>query len=493
MRSNMTRGNVGLVKRGGLAWGVRVAACALLMGGGAFAQTSPALPAAPENPQTPAIQPAPIKPKASPGLIETPFSDLSFDEARRESIRRDRLLVVVDPSSRFYNEEAWMHPSVRAFVMWKAIVIKGRERPSPFRRQYNIAGTNFYIGGEQREDIFVKIDGNTARFMEKTQVRVGPLGLLLGMDYVIDLARSRDPLWGLRHDDKNPMPAMPDREAPMFDASDGVAIAVSDLTRADGIEGVLRRLEEARAAVVAGDRDLAIGLYTWLMERSAQVEPSFDPVRLFVVAPEFAVLTPKYPAAMSRATALFERARVRMPWAGPAEWFELGATAECARRNADVLMEMQGAMGDMYEESAMSRTAMAEIKLITSRIGNSMELVPTADATVKEAEKGLKTSMPAKVRVEDWEQLQATRKWLIRAEGCRAYGALLAAGKQEDAARIAAVVRSVHGAEGTRALVITALAHGQARAEHRRWLDEAGVSSKDGLRAALEARVKSTD
>ncbi len=516
MRSDKAVGLSGLLVRRPGAWrAVGVVACLAIGAGGAEGAQTPSLvsPASPTTPPTPATLPSPggggsggwsgsgaggaaapvpVKPVASPGLIESPFSSLSFAEAKIESVRRDRLLVVVNPTSRFYNEEAWMHPSVRAFVMWKAIVVKGTVQPSA-QGEYNMASVDFYIGGQIVTNNFVKINARnplTSGFFNTTQVRVGPLGLLLGMDLAVEAARTRDPLWGLRHDDKNPMPPLPDREAPMFDGSDGVAIAVSDLTRADGVRGVLKRLDEAREAVAAGDRDRAIGLYTWLMERSAQVEPSFDPARLFVVAPEFAALTVRYPGAMSRANALFERAQVRMPWAGPAEWFEMGATAECARRNAEVAMEMQAALGDQYEESALSLAAMTELKLITSRVGSTKDLLPTSEATVKDAEKGLKTSRPSKVRAEDWDQLQATRKWLIRAEGCRAYGALLAAGKEEDAARIAASVRAVHAGEGTRALIIMALAHGQAREGHRAWLDESKSSLNDALRAAVDERLK---
>ncbi|MBX9737202.1 MAG: hypothetical protein K2X32_09775 [Phycisphaerales bacterium] len=432
----------------------------------------------------------PIKPVVSPGLIDSVFTDMSLHDAKQESIRRERLLVVVDPLSRFYNEATWKHPSVRAFVMWKAIVIKVPGSQSPARNpKPNIGPAELFIGGERVENNFVKIDKFNKDFMQKTQVRVWPIGLLLGMDLAIEMARTRDPLWGLRHDDKNPMPPMPDREPPLFDASDGVGVPVDDLTRSDGLRGVLKRLEEAREAASSGDRDRAIGLYTWLMERSAEIEPSFNAARLFVVAPEFAELASKHKAARSRAAVLFERASVRMPWAGPAEWFELTATAEAAARTSEVVIALEEAINEPYEAAMLSGAAMTELKLIASRLGQTKEVVGSAEAILTQASSSLRMKKPGKVRQEDWDQLQATRKWLILVDGSRAYGALLAQGKDDAAGKIATIVREVHGLAGTRSLITTALAVNQTRAQHLAWLDESGAAKGDALRAILEERA----
>jgi hypothetical protein len=433
----------------------------------------------------PAGSPAP-KPVVSPGLIDSVFTTLSAEDAMRESIRRERLLVVVNTSSRFYNEAAWNHPSVRAFVMWKAIVVKA---PGGGNQSGNIAAAKFYIGGQRINDNFVKIDSNNSGFMATTQVRVGPIGLLLGMDLAIEMARTRDPLWGLRHDDKNPMPPMPDREPPLFDASDGVGVPVDDLTRSDGLRGVLKRLEDAREAASSGDRDRAIGLYTWLMERSAEIEPSFNAARLFVVAPEFAELASTHKAARSRAAVLFERASVRMPWAGPAEWFELTATAEAAARTSEVVIALEEAINEPYEAAMLSGAAMTELKLIASRLGQTKDVLGSAEAILTQASSSLRMKKPGKVRQEDWDQLQATRKWLILVDGSRAYGALLAQGKDDAAGKIATIVREVHGLAGTRSLITTALAVNQARPQHLAWLDESGAAKGDALRAILEERA----
>lgn len=446
---------------------------------------------------------------AQPGNVDDAFTDLTFQEAIKESMRTDRLLIVVNTDSRIYNPDTWANKTLQAYIKWHAIAIRVKGKPlsdcevgtlEPYamrafgttRNPYdNIASAEFFVNGCRANAALMYFDKNTARIKRDTVVRGNAVGMLIAADSAIESAKTRDPLWGLRHDDRNPMPLPPEETAWLFLGDDGLADPVSDVQREGATIGaVLERLEAARKATAAGDHRAAVGLYTWLWERGEQIDPAFGPARLWLVAREMGELTKVSQSMRTRAAQLHARVEARLPWAMDREWYELAMSGLAKGSMGTTMIAFEGVLNDPQEAAMSSVSPQARIFLMASRSDEIEKLAPGTEAFLKKQTAELKKTRPKGATKEDWDDLQKARRWIIRMEGCRGYAYWLTKGNEVEAGRIATIVQSVHGPEVSAYLVATALAAGEVRPVHAEWLRKLPPEKGRVLLQVVEERLK---
>lgn len=450
-----------------------------------------------------------------------PWSTATLEEALKTSKKNHRFLMVFiyddKPVSRRMLTRTWTNPTLAAWVMWHAELIKFDSRGAMGQRLMAAHG----VGPDRLPATIVYLRGKSFRTFEhgglalepeeRRRLVIEPIpaiapdapaprsvpGLLLRLDMALESARLSDVPWGVLHDQKNREPDPPPPSDPRFGIDDGLGAVVADLLpEADGTPpDVLGRLEAAREAVRDGDLHRATGLYTWLWERGEAVDPGMAGVRLTIIAEEMVALAKKRPASADRFESIRSEASSRLLWAGHDghdEWFILNAIAG---RDLDSLLYLARFSVEEEEASMIPGDTLAAWRWMERRAtaGAAGEAV-SRDQPARWCEDRLKRlapvaaaqSRPVRIPPEAWATLQAFRTRLLATECARVYAVALSAGEEALAERAASMALDAAGpsaARTQRILVATALAAGQARAAHAQWLGD--TPPHDPLRLRL--------
>src|SRR5579862_8001862 len=141
------------------------------------------------------------------------------------------------------------------------------------------------MGGVALPDLLSLPGGQPTNNFIRARLIPTPLKLLFQADFGMRCKSARDPAWGMLHERDCPEPPPPPEPEPLSNTRDDLAPIVYDPHPEETI-GPLDRLDEARRLVKSGDFYQATGVYTWLWERAAAIDPAFRPARLSILAQE---------------------------------------------------------------------------------------------------------------------------------------------------------------------------------------------------------------
>jgi len=458
----------------------------------------------------------------APSATQTVFSDLALDKALADSIRTGRLLVVIvspDPSKQRANLAAWNNAGLAAWAARYATVVHVTDQPTI--RQMTAGALK--PGGPEQPLIFKS--GKQERLFgsdrKNNQSRLRPapaasktaakpkadepnssVRLLLRLEWTRRALLREDPVW------RKLQEALPGSTRPaseLFFGKDEAGVAAVPDLGADG--DLLARLGEAREAARTAQANIdpqalrrAIGLYTWLWERGESVDPAFAPVRLYSLTAEMRTLAERSPAALARFKAIHAAA---LPSVAAMTRSELAAWLMLSRVIDEHLVPfdlLDSSLDDIDSAVLWPRADKLAWELLLPRLAwmNPLELPSTSsdaagfvDRFVKRATGPTKTP---KLSDDDQRSLTQTLRTQALHEACRIYAALLVAGRDDDAGKVAASAAALmrSGAPGDERLwlVTSALAAGQARPEHAAWLKDRAEPAAQRLLKHVETTLR---
>lgn len=291
--------------------------------------------------------------------------------------------------------------------------------------------------------------------------------LLFRIDFARDRLAARDPAWGYASDRANPMPDAPPPEDPLHQVEDQTALAIADPGPDDrGWRGpskadtppaapgqapydLMERLTEARAAAADGRLRLATGLYTWLWERSEELDPASRAFRRCILPLELRTLAAREPNARKRFGDVRDQLSRRLVYIGFDDlmtWFTLNEVCGDDAENVSYL--------DLYQNSVDEATMMprghfhayrligARDKFIDpwrvdrpSRPGSRSAMPGDADgaalAHVRAVARRLGEPRKPSIPDDEFAALQTFRRGYLIDETARLHVALLIAGRDD--------------------------------------------------------------
>lgn len=425
------------------------------------------------------------------------FSKGTLRQALDESKAHHRMLIVYvrgdpkqSPDTKRMDEVTWTNPVVAAWIKWHGVAYRmdyrdnpglmGKLRVSPA----SLPTTIFFIEGVE----FARLPRGATNLpiisMEDPLHGAitgyqGPAYFTFFMDFTLQRAKATDPIFGAFHEESNPPPPPPPPGDPFHTIDDGLAPTVVDPIGPDGID-VLEMLAEARSAVEKGDLYRATGLYTWLWERAAAVDPAFRAVRRGVIADEMRRLARDRDGARERFTAMRDEFGKRLLWADFDDIFEWFVMNEIIGEDVESLRKLDFEMNDPQMATMMPQADLLAYRIMTSRehFADPAEIGDDPVARVRRLAE-LARARPRNVYPDDWPGFKAFVQVHLLDEACRLHAACLARGRVEEAMAVADVLLAARDdALSRRALVATALASGQAHPRHAEWLRRAAELGK---------------
>lgn len=454
------------------------------------------------------------------------FNRGSLEDLLQESKEQHKILVVFYVGARMsvsadrdvekMRERTFRSPTVGLWLKWHGVLteVNEAERPKQFAKiqgalrstgggRGGLMGENVDYGSPPRILIFK--DGKLARVLPdpsqdgekyRTSWRknsenrfVSPAYLLLRLDMLMDGLGTTDPVWLAAHNHDNPPPERPPTRL-LCRTDDANAPAIEDPPAPEGEPvDVLAVLEEARDARRARHLHDATGLFTWVWERGAALDPAFEAARVTLVAEEIGDLCRARKATMQRFREVFDEMSsigLWLEWPERFAWMSLGARIG----RSDDFIEVFDLLTEDIDEAPITPR---EERAISKEL---MRKNPAASplALPKDGPGPLASALDGGALLKQagaggtWQALRDTRKWLAKIEATRAYAAYLKAGRDADGAVLEkALIESADDPSTRVSLVMTALAFGEARPEHLRLLDEAAARGVD--RPTLRRRV----
>jgi hypothetical protein len=446
---------------------------------------------------------------AQPKLPSPIFEEgKTLTEADKESREKHRMLLVyyegTDPVDQAeFERRTLKNPTLWAFARWHCVAIK---IPAPPRAKASFTGrgrgptVKVFIDGQCMATVgtqavkmpeFILPGGQPTNNFIRARMIPSPLRILYQADFAKDRYSATDPIWKMQHERKCPMPEAPPEPEPLYNTRDDLAPVVRDPAIEEKI-GMLDRLDEARRLVKHGDLYQATGVYTWLWERAAQLDPAFRPARMSVLAEEMAALAWKRPGSRERFTKLRDVRGERLLWADYGqmhEWMVLNAACTDAGSTVDFLDYFTS-----EDEGSMCPPADAMVyKFLMRResYDKAWELPKNPAARVRAIADRQNPRFPSTATEENREDYRVFARQFLLDEGSRLYAACLVKGDEISAQQIAEmVIKARDDAAARRSLVITALSADppQARAIHNLWLDQAQTLDGDA-RPDLRNRI----
>ena len=440
--------------------------------------------------------PSPPPPTDHPSAINPSWTlteSISADEAFDKAVKSRRLLVLFftgdspdNPNWTFRRAARSM--SLRAYIKWHCVAVHTPVFPRQMKgRGLGPCGCVYLVRDGEVEEI-IKPSGFGPP---------GPLEVLFQADFAMDRIKARDPMWAMRHDEKNPAPKPPPEPEPLSNTQDEIAPIVRDPRPEENI-GPLDRLAQARALVKTGEFYQATGLYTWLWERGSAVDPSFRPAKLSALAQDIKALIELRPGARERFEKIRDIRTERTPWADHTQmhdWFVLnGATGNAV----DTIEYLDYFLNDLDESSMIPPGDVAAFRLFMRRsdFAAAWEQPPASTSAVARVAglvRRLNPKFPASILPAARAEYQAFAQQFIIDEGSRLYVACLVKGDEAAAQEIARTILNTRNDAGARlALITTALAADppQPRAVHLTWLDEAEGAGTPGAAKRPDLRTK---
>ncbi len=447
---------------------------------------------------------------AQPKLPSPIFEEgKTLAEANREANEKHRMLLVyyegndsVDQAE--FERRTLKNPTLWAFARWHCVAIKipakGGARKTTFTRRGQGPLVQVYIEGKLMASVctetlafpeFVLPGGEPQNNFIKPRMIPSPLRILYQADFAKDRYSATDPVWKMMHEKACPMPEAPPEPEPLHNTRDELAPIVRDPAIEEKI-GPLDRLDEARRLVRSGDLYQATGVYTWLWERAAQLDPSFRPARMSVLVQEMAALAWKRPGSRERFTKLRDVRGERILWADYGqmhEWMVLNAACTDAGSTIDFLDYFTN-----EDEGSMCPPADAMVyKFLMRResYDKAWELPKEPVMRVRAIAERQNPRFPSTATEENRADYRVFARQFLLDEGSRLYAACLLKGDEFAAQQIAEmIIKARDDAAARRSLVTTALSAEppQARAIHSAWLDQAQALDGDA-RPDLRNRI----
>ncbi|MBX3386743.1 MAG: hypothetical protein KF768_09245 [Phycisphaeraceae bacterium] len=445
------------------------------------------------------------------------FTHQTLREAHEEAIRSTRLLIVYVsrpgncPETKGMDERTWKNRTLEGFVKWHAVTVRVQEgmyptidgrlyRPPPKWNaggeealRFRPPGVVFFVRGKYHSHLSTvevdKIGGRPA--VERLPMPGGdsgfggvrtpfypkPLWVLLEGKLILESLASIDPMWLATHEQQNPEPQPPARDDPWHTVEDVVAPRFGDPGE-DEPPSALARLDRAREMVRSGDYYNATGMYTWLWERGAEIDPSFAAARRSVLAQEMRELTRLRPSAAERFRQMRSSIEKRFLWLEFPEVAELFTLSSVLGEETDTLTFLDGAMNDPDEAAMLPASDALAYRLLSLRTdyAAAWELPENPMDRVARICSQVGRVKPRTVGAESWAESQAFARAWAREEGARIFTACLVRGRDDSAMAVAErLLRTLDDGTMRRTLVTTALAANppQARRVMERWLAEA--------------------
>jgi hypothetical protein len=308
-----------------------------------------------------------------------------------------------------------------------------------------------------------------------------PVAVMYHSDFAMDRVAARDPVWVDRHNLANPPPQPPPEPEPANMMRDELAPVIYDPRPEEHI-GALDRLDEARRLMKSGDLYQATGVYTWLWERAAAMDPAFRPAKLSALAQDMSTLVGKRAGAGERFQKIREDRNERLPWADYGQMHEWFVLSGVTRNSADSLEYLDYYINDTDEGTMLPPTDSMAFKLLSRRedFVRAWERPKDVVARVKAIADRLDPRFPAHVQEKERNEYKEFAKQYLLDEGCRLYVACLMKGDDVTAQQVAEIILKARNDAAARlSLITTALSADpqQSRLIHTTWLDEAESAS----------------
>ncbi len=264
-----------------------------------------------------------------------------------------------------------------------------------------------------------------------------------------------------------------------------------------GSVNIQARLDLARKFAQSGKYDEAADEYAWLWEHMLEHDRAYYGVRLSFMAGDMERLAAKRTVAKQRFTELRNRAAKAVEGdkadrEAVVDWITLNRILGDSQATLAWFDQVkdQARWQPLLNEAASD---LQELLIEAKRWPDVARLYPDPVAEL-EQEHALQVLMrghepPKGLSEEQRKELEELPKRMLREKVGTIYAALLAAGRDQDAGKVAARARDLDDSPAMiAALVSTACKAGQPRKQHLEWIDS--ISKPDGALTELRNRVK---
>lgn len=429
--------------------------------------------------------PAPDRLRISEFAPGIEFCTLPYEQARQKAKRECKLFVVIaiepgTPEAAIAERRLLRNPTLAFFLKWHAVTVKVTGSCVSFTvyKDDEVLGSIGCMKDRLSPQIDAVIASLPAAQLDglrgAARPTPGAAGALFTVDYALEKIRAVDPVWYALHERRNPPPQPPPLPPPFHLQDDGRAEVIGEGEDPPADEGAglaltLERLEAARRAARVGDLYRATGLYTWLWERAAELDPAFAAARRSFLAAEIADLAFRRDGCRERFNAIRAAHARRLLWATYDDFHEWCVLNALCGDEALTVEWFDPLINDEQEAAMLPRADKAAYELLLAResFGNPLELGDDPVAKVRRIAAARTQPCPRQADPQDWARFQSFADTLLLHEACRLHAACLTAGRDADAHAIASILLAASDTPITRrALALTALAAGHPRPEH---------------------------
>ncbi|HED54154.1 MAG TPA: hypothetical protein ENJ00_08130 [Phycisphaerales bacterium] len=451
------------------------------------------------------------------------FDELSLHEALDESIARSRALVLyVDPEDSRYRDSAlasaesnrllrfWMrqhaviirlgpeHARLAGQIRSEAGRICNRAEMRDPRTQEILAGGKadpmepvygLFINGR----LFSAIGKcRLVTIVAQPNIHLGYTPALdtrqswavFGLDFELDRARAKDPVWSTLHGLRNP--PIPREDIARFAGVEDDNANIFDITASEYPGDVLATLRTARLETETGDAIQAAGTYTWIWEKAAAHDPAFGPAVRTLVLSDIARAVQRFDNVSQR----FERMQAELgSHLGTeslddfAEWVRLSMVLG---DQVSIIKELDYRLNEPSFGATVPRDVRRALYAIADGHADILEAVSRPASAATKIEK-----LYQRADAEPSETIRPVLRRLALDSAVAYHAKLLEGGYDDQARSIADIVRRFDGPAGLRALVAGALVVDQPRSWHADLLDQPGSAATRKMKDRLESELRS--
>jgi len=307
---------------------------------------------------------------------------------------------------------------------------------------------------------------------------------VFGLDFELDRARAKDPVWSTLHGLRNP--PIEREEIERFAGVEDENANIFDIATSEHPGDVLATLRTARLETETGDAIQAAGTYTWIWERAAAQDPAFGPAVRTLVLPDIARAVQRFDTVSQR----FESMQAELgSHLGAeslddfAEWIRLSMVLG---DQASILKELDYRLNEPSFGATVPRDVRRALQTIADGHADILETITRPAQASAKIEK-----MYLRAQAEPSEVVRPVLRRLALDAAVAHHGRLLEAGYDNQARAIADIVRRFDGPTGIRAIVAGALVVDQPRPWHVDLLDQPGSASTTKMRDRLEYELQS--